>query len=125
MVCGQRIDMAFAVESIPDDASLFRRIHRIHLTPDGIISSQAYNNERLSVNWEKYTDAQRTAEESSVAVTALACRDCRNLNQSVEHTPIEPDQQFGPNKAHAEICGNKSKTIRHQLRDLAKTVWRR
>ena len=117
--------MAFAVETIPDDASLFRRIHRIHLTPEGIISSQAYNNERLSVNWEKYSDAQSTGEENSAAVTALVCGDCKKLNQTVEHTPIEPNQPFGPNQAHAEICGNKSKTIRHQLRDLAKIVWRR
>lgn len=125
MVCGQRTIMAFAIESIPDDANLFRRIHKIHLTPEGIISSQAYNNERLSVNWEKYADAQSTADENSAAVTALICRDCKSLNQTVEHTPIEPEQPFGPNQAHAEICGSKSKTIRHQLRDLARTVWRR
>lgn|SRR5208282_1926705 len=117
--------MAFAIESIPDDANLFRRIHGVHLTPEGIISSQAYKQERLSVNWEKYSDAQSTADENSFAVTALVCGDCRELNQMVEHTPIEPDQQFGPNQAHSEICGNKNKTIRHQLRDLARIVWRR
>lgn len=117
--------MAFAVEAIPDDANLFRRIHRIHLTPEGTISSQAYNLERLSVNWEKYIDAQSTADENSVAVTALVCGDCRELNQAVEHTPIEPGQDFGPNQAHSEICGNKSRAIRHQLRDLAKIVWQR
>lgn len=117
--------MAFAVESIPDDANLFRRIHKIHLTPEGIISSQAYNSERLSVNWEKYATAQSTADENSAAVTALVCQDCKELNQTVEHTPIEPEQPFGPNQAHAEICGNKNKTIRHQLRDLARMVWRR
>lgn len=125
MVYGQRIDMAFAVESITDDANLFRRIHRVHLTPEGIISSQAYKQERLSVNWGKYSDAQSTADENSVAVTALVCGKCRALNQTVEHTPIEPGQNFGPNQAHSEICGNKDKTIRHQLRDLAKIVWRR
>ena len=117
--------MAFAVESIPDDANLFRRIHKVHLTPEGIVSSAAYNHERLSVNWEKYTTAQNTADDSSVAVTALVCQDCKKLNQSVEHTPIEPEQPFGPNQAHVEICGNKSKSIRSQLRDFAKTVWRR
>ena len=117
--------MAFAVESIPDDASLFRRIHRDHLTPEGIISSQAFKQERLSVNWEKYSDAHSTANENSVAVTSLNCGECRKLNQTVEHRPIEPGQEFGPNQAHSEICGDKSKTIRHQLRDLAKIVWRR
>lgn len=116
--------MAFAVESISDDANLFRRIHRDHLTPEGVISSQAFKQERLSVNWEKYSDAAKTADENSVAVTALVCGECRKLNQTVEHTPIEPDQPFGPNQAHSEICGSKGKTIRHQLRDLAKFVWR-
>ena len=117
--------MAFSVETIPDDANLFRRIHKVHLSPEGIISSAAYNDGRLSVNWEKYSDAQSAANENSAAVTALVCGDCKQLNQTVEHTPIEPDQPSGPNQAHAEICGNKSKTIRHQLRDLAKIVWRR
>ena len=125
MVCGQRIDMAFSVETIPDDANLFRRIHRDHLTPEGIISSQAFKQERLSVNWDKYSSAANTADENSVAVATLVSGECQNLNQTVEHAPVEPDQPFGPNQAHAEICGNKSKTIRHQLRDLAKIVWRR
>jgi len=117
--------MAFAVESIPDDANLFRRIHRDHINPEGIISSQAYKQERLSVNWEKYSDAQNTAVENSAAVAALVCGKCRELNQAVEHTPIEPGQNFGSNQAHSEICGNKDKTVRHQLRDLARIVWRR
>lgn len=119
--------MAFAVEAIPDDANLFRRIHRDHLTPQGIISSQAFNarDGHLSVNWEKYCDAQSTADRNSVAVVALVCEECRALNQTVEHTPIEPGQPFGPNQAHAEICGNKSHPIRQQLRDLAKLVWKR
>ncbi|MGA2865584.1 MAG: hypothetical protein ABSF95_14010 [Verrucomicrobiota bacterium] len=117
--------MAFAVEAIPDDANLFRRIHRDHLAPQGTISSQAFNHERLSVNWEKYSDAQGTAIESSVAVVALPAGGCRALGQTVEHTPIEPDQPFGPNRAHAQICGKKDKTIRHRLRDMANVVWRR
>ena len=117
--------MAFAVEAIPDDANLFRRIHRDHLTPEGIISSQAFKQERMSVNWEKYIDAPSTADQNSAAVAALICGECRALNQAVEHTPIELDQPFGPNQAHAEVCGSKDKTIRHQLRDLAKMVWRR
>jgi len=119
MVCGKGTDMAFAVESIPVDARLFRRILKLHVLPDGSISSAAYNNEQLSVNWEKYADAQNTADGNTAVVTALVCGECRNLNQIVEHVPIEPGQPFGPNQAHAAIKGSKSKAIRHQLRDLA------
>lgn len=75
------------------------------------------------MNWDKYSDAPNTADKNSSAVAALACSACRVIGQTVEHTPIEPGQEFGPNQAHAEVCGDKSKTIRHQLRDLAKIVW--
>jgi phage tail sheath protein FI len=115
--------MAFAVEEIPWDANLFRRIHRNHINPSGIISSQAFKQEHLSVNWEKYSDAPSSTDENSAAVVALVCEECRALGQTVEHTPIEPDQPFGPNQAHVEICGNKSGTIMRQLRDIAKLVW--
>src|SRR5438876_11953298 len=108
--------MAFAVEEIPDDAGLFRRIHRNHVNREGIISSQAFKQERLSVNWNKYSDAQNTADRNSAAVAALICGECRALGQTVEHTPIEPDQPFGPNQAHSEVCGDKSKTVIRQLR---------
>lgn len=117
--------MAFAVEIIPGEAKLFRRIHKMHLTPEGVVSSQAYNKERLSVNWEKYATAEGTADENSAAVTALLCSECKMLNLPVEHAPVEPGQPFGPNQAHAEICGDKPKIVRRRLRDFAQTVWRR
>ena len=100
--------MAFAVEEIPDDAGLFRRIHRNHVNGEGIISSQAFKQERLSVNWNKYSDVQNTGDRNSAAVATLICGECRALGQTVEHTPIEPDQPFGPNQAHSEVCGDKS-----------------
>jgi hypothetical protein len=117
--------MAFPVEAIPDVDHLLRRIHAQHLGPDGVISSAAFNHERLSVNWERYSTPESTAERSSAAVTALLAGDCRGIGQSVEHTPIQADEPFGPNQAHAEIIGRKDRTIRHRLRDLAKLVWAR
>jgi hypothetical protein len=56
-------------------------------------------------------------------VVALVVKDCRELEQIIEHTPIEPDQPFGPNQAHAEVCGNKTRAICQKLRDRAETVW--
>src|SRR2546428_12027898 len=65
--------MAFAIEEIPDNADLFRRIHRNHVNGAGVISSQAFKQPRLSVNWNKYSDPQSTADQNSAAVTALVC----------------------------------------------------
>lgn len=116
--------MAFAVEIIPGDASLFRKIHRTHYDErTGVVSSAAFKQERMSVNWDKYKTAEDSADENSAAVVALPSADCRDLGQSVEHTPIEPDQPWGPNQAHAEVCGKKTGAISHKLRDKANTVW--
>ena len=59
--------MAFAIEEIPDEDKLFRRIHHTHLLPEGEISSAAFKQPRMSVNWEKYRDAKSTADENSAA----------------------------------------------------------
>ena len=81
--------MTFAIEAIPDEDRLFRRIHYTHLLPKGEVSSAAFKQPRMSVNWEKYSDAKSTADENSAAVVVLIAGGCRELNQAVEHTPIE------------------------------------
>jgi hypothetical protein len=94
--------MAFAVEAIPDDANLFRRIHHNHYdAKTGKVSSAAFRDERLSVNWEKYSAAKNSADQNSAVVVNIVSGECRALGQTIEHTPIEPDQPFGPNQAHA------------------------
>ena len=76
--------MAFAVEVIPDQASLFRRIHYNHLLPEGKISSAAFKQERMSVNWKKYSHAPSSADNNSAAVVVLVAGDCKALDQTVE-----------------------------------------
>jgi hypothetical protein len=116
--------MAFSVEEIPDNANLFRKIHRSHYDEKkGGVSSAAFKQERMSVNWEKYKSAKDSSDANSAAVVALAAGDCRRLEQTVKHTPIEPNQPFGPNQTHVEVCGDKSRAICQRLRDSAKTVW--
>jgi len=118
--------MAFAVEAVPDEANLFRRIHRNHYdSQTGRMSSAAFRQERMSVDWEKYRDAAGAADENSAVVAAVLCGECRALGQTVEHTPIEPDEQFGPNRAHTEVCGNKGGAVSRQLRDRAWIAWRK
>src|SRR5439155_16000093 len=100
--------MAFAIEDILDNANLFCKVHRTHYNETtGVVSSAAFKQERMSVNWEKYKTAKDSADANSSAVVALVAKDCRELNQRIEHTPIEPDQPSGPNQAHTEVCGKK------------------
>ena len=118
--------MAFPIEVIPDDARLFRRIPKAQYdTQTGKASSAAFNHERMSVNWEKYSTAAESADDNSAAVTALVSGLCKGFGQTIEHTPIEPGEPFGPNQAHAEVCGIKKKVVCRQLRDLAEIVWLR
>ncbi len=118
--------MAFAVEEIPDHANLFRKIHWTHYDgTTGVVSSAAFRQERMSVNWEEYSTAKDSADANSSAVVAIVARDCRELRLAVEHTPVESDQPFGPNRAHAEVCGKKTGAVSRKLRDQAKTVWLR
>jgi hypothetical protein len=116
--------MAFPIEEIPDDANLFRKIHRTHYDDKaGVVSSAAFKQERMSVNWEKYKTAKESVDANSAAVVALVARNCRELRQTVEHTPIQPNEPDGPNQAHAEVCGKKTGAVSHKLRDKATTVW--
>src|SRR5947207_883113 len=110
--------MAFPVEQVPNDAILFRKIHHRHYDKDkGVITSAAFRDDRMSVNWEKYSSAAQTADSNSVLVVSLISQTCVDLKQTVKHTPIEPDQEFGPNQAHVEVCGNKSRAVSQKLRD--------
>jgi hypothetical protein len=124
MALRERNVMAFAVEEIPNSANLFRKIHKNHYdSARGTVSSVAFKEEQMSVNWDKYKTARDSADQNSAAVVALVTKDCRDLGQAVRHTPIEPEQPFGPNQAHAEVCGNKTKALKEKLRDSAIVVW--
>jgi len=118
--------MAFAVEEIPDEANLFRKVHPNFFNREtGMVSSAAFDKDEMSVNWEKYRSAEQSADEKSAVVVALVAGDCRELKQTVIHTPIEPDQEFGPNQSHAEICGKKTGSVKTKLKDKSRIVWRR
>ncbi len=116
--------MAFAVEQIPDNAHLFRKIHaKQYDEQTGKVSSAAFKDPQMSVNWEKYKTARASADANSAAVVALAAKDCRALNQVVDHTPVEAGEPSGPNQAHAEVRGKKTGAISQKLRDSAQMAW--
>lgn len=118
--------MAFDVEEIPDQANLFRKVHPNFFDKEnGKVSSAAFDKDDMSVNWEKYRTAEQSADEKSAVVVALLAGDCRQLKQTVLHTPIEPEQEFGPNQAHTEVFGKKTKAVKTEMKDKARIVWRR
>jgi hypothetical protein len=113
-------------EHIPDPDLLYRRIHPLHFEAESQhVSSAAFQQERMSVNWAKYATPQQTASPDTPVVVSLTAGQCRNLGQSVEHTPITPPPPAISNIAHAEVCGNKTKATKKKLRDAAQIVWQR
>jgi hypothetical protein len=108
---------------------MFRRIHRHFLTDSGQVSSGAFANHDLSVNWEKYATADETAAQdpsgNTVAVVSIAAGFCRSVDQAVIHDPLPEQNGVSANPAHSLIRGRKSKPIKHKLRDASVVVWRK
>lgn len=116
--------MAFAVELIPDDDSLLHHVHKdMWIAAEGRPSSACFKKRpQLSVNWLKYSSVEHTRRPNSHAVISLVAGECRKLSQIVQHSPIEPDQPFGPNQAHADVIGDKRVTA-DQMARLARIEW--
>jgi hypothetical protein len=118
--------MAFAVEEVPDPANLFRNVPAVQYDAENSrASSAAFNDPEMSVNWDKYATPEQHARPNTECVVAINCGVCRATGQMVQHAPVEPGQQFGPNQAHTEIRGKKTGSVKNKLRDSAQIVWRR
>jgi hypothetical protein len=115
-------------EPIPDSALLFRRIHRLFWNPDaGRVSSGAFSDPEMSVNWQAYATAQETGVQdmtgNTVAVVSLVAGFCRTVEQTVVHDPMPAQGDTPPNPAHTHVRGRKSKPIKQKLRDASVLVW--
>jgi hypothetical protein len=121
--------MAFDVEEIPGQAKLFLRVHeQQYVTPADEpnvkrVSSACFRHENLSVNWEKYSSPKETAKPTSAVVVELVASECESLNQTVKHCPIQHGEKDGPNQAHSEIRGLKSKATQYRFVRISKIVW--
>ena len=118
-----------ASEPIPDSALLFRRIHRLFWNPDsGRVSSGAFSDPEMSVNWQEYATAEETGLQdttgNTVAVVSLVAQFCRNVEQTVVHNPLPAQPDKPANPAHALVSGRKSKPIKHKLREASVLVWK-
>lgn len=93
-------------EHIPDEDSLYRRIHPEQLKPNGEISSAAFKGDETSVDWEKYTTPKKTLKGFfRHHLASILAGIPRQKGQEVKHNPTEENQ------AHSLIIGHKTKSI--------------
>jgi len=114
---------SFSVEEIPDPATLLFRVQQMHIAEDGRITSACFGRDQMSVNWEKYSTPEETAQQAPKQdtgyVVGLVASFCRALSQRVIHKPLSVTDPNGPNRAHAEVQGRKNGSIKAKLRDHA------
>jgi len=123
--------MADAIEPefIPDSDILFCRVHRAHFNlREQRISRAVFEKPDQSVDWSNYSTKEETVArhkkpQDVKAVASITAEACRNLEQDVVHDPIAEGQPGGPNRAHSEIRGEKTKLIQSKLRDAVTAVW--
>lgn len=96
--------------SIPDDEMLRRRIHPIHVKPDGGVSSAAFTNDKCSVDRSSiWGPIQSLSGYKDHGLAELMAGLARELGQEVESDPL------AYNPAHALIIGRKSKATQRRL----------
>lgn len=107
-------DAPFDHSAIPnevaDDEGLHRRIHPTFLRPDGSVSSQAFRDERMSVDRAKFRPVRDTLEGyDGYGLARLLTVVARRFQQEVA-----ADKQL-LNPAHALVKGQKTKGIARKL----------
>ena len=97
----------FKSEFIPDEDSLYRRIHPDHYDKEhDVVSSAAFRGDcYTSVDWDKYTTPQKSVRGyPNHHLAALQAKIPRMKGQEVRHTPSR-------NRAHSSIIGNKTYSV--------------
>lgn len=103
------------IESVPDGAALYMRVHKNWLEGNGLKLGVFRNRDDggMSVDWEKYSTAQdtrkRARDPAANYVIVLIAGEVRNVpEQKVVH---EPDVETN-NRAHTNIFGVKDEEAR-------------
>jgi hypothetical protein len=115
--------------AILDDASLLRRIHPVHVVPDGNgrlrPSSGAFKDHNMSVDVEPMLISSGRNWTFSLRNTPLHwlvrlnAGHARTLSQEVIHRPLHD------NDVHGEVVGKKTGSVSKAFRDAAEWVKRR
>jgi len=125
------IDGSWPVEDIPEDATLYMRVHQNHLDSSGRPAPIAFKNRpehdphaAMSTNWDRYApdpeytrkkDANKPANE--YAVIAMKVFDVLQIErQMVKHAPLRN------NRAHTEVHGEKTKNAKLGFIDISTVV---
>ena len=114
-------------EDIPDDASVFMRIHKRFIS-GGDFRPNAFRDQGggMSVDWNKYStplEARNGARTpSDNAVISMMVGEIRAIEALVvEHTPIQENSfdeggnRLKPNRAHSDVFGEKTTEVRVKL----------
>lgn len=110
------IEVSWEREDIPNDDSLYMRVHRNWLDQEGKPYPGFFRLRKgetgMSSDWDKYSSAEETHQrgrspKEDNAVISMVVGDVRNIpEQDVIHTPISDNQ------AHTDITGEKTTEVR-------------
>jgi hypothetical protein len=107
------------VNPITDDETLHRRIHPIHVKPDGNVSSAAFNDPQMSVDRASLRSADETLHGyDGYGLAAFAAKNARDLEQEVLPAPDLL------NPAHALVKGKKTKKTARAFAKLSRLLRR-
>ncbi|HEX7478903.1 MAG TPA: hypothetical protein VF331_13945 [Polyangiales bacterium] len=102
-------------EEIPNAHTIFLRVHRSFIGPDGAPTPGAIKDHGggMSTNWAKYCDAQAARQRAKTprdnGVLSFNVGTVRSSPQTVEHTPTADD------RSHTDVFGEKTAAIRLRL----------
>lgn len=109
-------------EDIPDDATLYLRVHPNNLDRQGKPTAGAFRNlpdkhvDGMSTDWSKYSTPEETLrrgrDSADYSIIRLGVNHVRAIpDQVVKHTPVNepPDER---NRAHTEVFGPKNPETR-------------
>ena len=86
---------------------------------EGRVSSAAFTDTRMSVNWAALSSVQETiAGLDRYGVVSITAELCWGLKQQIEYTPAQA------NHAHCEVVGRKTKPVRTAFSKGAKLLVR-
>lgn len=107
---------------VPDDAVLLRRVHPKQFdfgscSPWAVVFGNDEAADSHSVNWEEHTSQEKTlVGHESFGVVALTAKDYRDLEQAIDHTPNQAEDNYG----HCDAIGKKTARVKKNLKKVAK-----
>lgn len=111
------VEANFTIEEIPQGDRVYQRVARnvmenLNWSELNVGRQFREHGTGMSVEWNKYAEphqvrSRRGARKpaSEYGVIRLKVKEVRQNGMLVEHDPLGPDHEFGPNQAHAEVRG--------------------